>query len=211
MDNSIIKIVNGKKILNKVEVLNNINLNLEGGKIYGFIGRNGSGKTMLFKVISSLITLTDGELYIYGKKINKGDIAEDLGIIIETPGFLENLSGFENLKLLASIRNVISDEQIKQAINIVDLNPNDKRGVKKYSLGMKQRLGIAQAIMENPRILILDEPMNGLDEDGVDLVRNLLKEKKKEGITILITSHNSEDINYLCDKIYKMKNGEIIK
>ena len=206
---NIVVIKNGKKEFEGNCVLNNINLELKKGNIYGFVGRNGSGKTMLFKAIIGLISLSEGEIIVNNKKIENGNIPDDIGIIIETPGFLNSLTGFENLKLLASIKGLITDEEIKKVLEKVELNPNDKRVVKKYSLGMKQRLGIIQALMENPSLLILDEPMNSLDEDSVELMRGILQEEKKKGTTILITSHNSEDINSLCDKIFKMESGRI--
>lgn len=193
-------------------VLNDINLKLEKGKIYGFIGRNASGKTMLFKAICGFISKSSGKVLVDGKEIGVDiDFPKDTGIIIETPGFIENLSGFNNLKILASIKNVIDDKKIFEALRIVGLDPVDKRTVKKYSLGMKQKLAIAQAIMEEPKLLVLDEPMNALDEESVKNMRNLFLELKNKGTTILIASHNSEDINSLCDSIYKVDNGVVKK
>lgn len=206
---NVVVIKNGKKEIEGNYILNNINIELKKGKIYGFVGRNGCGKTMLFKSIVGLISLSEGEIIVNNKRIENGNIPDDIGIIIETPGFLNTLTGFENLKLLASIKELIDDEVIKRILEKLELNPNDKRVVKKYSLGMRQRLGIAQALMEKPSLLILDEPMNSLDEDSVELVRNILQREKEKGTTILITSHNSEDINCLCDEIFKMKNGKI--
>ncbi|GAB6426212.1 TPA: ABC transporter ATP-binding protein [Bacillus cereus] len=190
-------------------ILNNINLELEEGKIYGVVGRNGSGKSILFKTISGLISPNKGQLIVFGESIGKGKFPKNLGLLLDIPGFLPSYSGFKNLKLLASINNKLSDAEIKEYIHLVGLDPNDSKPVKKYSLGMKQRLGIAQAIMEKPKLLILDEPMNGLDEQGIHEIRNLLKKQKNQGVTILLSSHNSEDIQVLCDKVYKMDSGKI--
>lgn len=210
MENNIVVDINNlnKKIGDKI-ILDNINMHLEKGMIYGIIGRNGSGKSMLFKAICGLIKPSSGEIFVFNKQIHNGDLPEDLGLIIEKPGFLPQYSAFINLKILSAIKNIINDEQIKEVIELVGLSPEDKTPIKKYSLGMKQRLGIAQAIMENPRILILDEPMNGLDEEGVDLVRRLLLKMKANGVTILIASHNKDDIEMLCDKVYKISSGKL--
>lgn len=205
--NNVIEIHNLSKIINDITILNNISVNFEKGKIYGIVGTNGSGKSMMFKAICGLINSTEGEIKVFDEVIKDGSFPKSTGIIIESPGFLPQYSGFKNLKILASINNVVSDEDIKNVISLVGLEPNDKRAVKKYSLGMKQRLGIAQALMEKPKLLILDEPMNGLDEDGVKLIRDILLGLKKESVTILLASHNKEDINELCDKVYRMKKG----
>lgn len=212
MDNNFsIKINNlSKKIKNNI-ILNNINVNFSYGEINGIVGINGSGKTMLFKTICGLTNATSGTIYVFNKLIKNGEFPDDTGIIIESPGFLPNYSGFKNLQILASIKNIISDDDIKYFIDLVGLNPNDNRPVKKYSLGMKQRLGIAQALMEEPKLLILDEPMNALDESGVNLVRKILIDLKNKGVTILLASHNKDDINSLCDNIYEIKNGNLIK
>lgn len=203
---------NATKIIKGNMVLDHINLELNKGSIYGFIGANGSGKTMLFRAISGLIRLTEGEVEVFSKIIRE-DISfpDSIGIIIESVGFWDEYTGFENLKLLAKIKKIIGDEEIKEAILRVGLDPDDKRTYKKYSLGMKQRLGIAQAIMEKPDILVLDEPTNALDENGVSLIRSVLLEEKNRGATILIASHNKDDISLLCDQIYKMVDGHIEK
>lgn len=190
-------------------ILDNIDLNFKEGNIYGITGRNGSGKSMLFKAISGLIKPTNGIINVFDKKIHEGDLPEKTGLIIENPAFLPQYTGFFNLKILASINNVITDDEIKDVMFKVGLSPNNNITVKKYSLGMRQRLGIAQAIMESPKLLILDEPMNGLDEDGVKLVRELILEMKKKSVTVLLASHNKEDIDTLCDKVYKMTDGKI--
>lgn len=209
MNNIVIKIENLTKKIKEATILEDINLEIEYGRICGFIGRNGSGKTMLFKIICGLSNPTSGHIYVFGKKIDQGNFPDDFGAIIENPGFIPNYSGFNNLKMLASIRNLISDKDIQKSIEIVGLDPNDKKKVKKYSLGMKQRLGIAQAIMEKPRLLILDEPLNGLDKEGVKLIRKLLLELNETGVTILISSHNAEDINLLCNKVFELDKGHL--
>ncbi|NYE57103.1 ABC transporter ATP-binding protein [Carboxydothermus ferrireducens] len=198
------------KIIGGRTVLDDITLELERGKIYGFFGRNGSGKTMLFRAICGLIRPTRGEVRVFGKKIGL-DISfpESLGLIIENVGFWDQWTGFQNLKFLASIKNIIKDEDIRTAIKRVGLDPDDKRPYKKYSLGMKQRLGIAQAIMEKPQLLVLDEPTNSLDEEGVKLIRNILLEEKERGATILIASHIKEDIDLLCDDKFRVEAGKV--
>ncbi len=189
-------------------VLDNISVDFEAGKVHGLIGRNGSGKTMLMKCICGIVPYKIGEIRVNDKVIGKDvDIPQNVGVIIETLGFLPNYSGFNNLKFLAKIRNKIGSEEIKTSIKSVGLNPNDKKHVGKYSLGMRQRLGLAQAIMENPDLLILDEPMNGLDKDGVKDMRQYLLDLKAQGKTILIASHSAEDIDVLCDTICEMDKG----
>lgn len=209
--NFAIEINNLYKEINNIKILDNINVNFEIGKIYGIIGKNGSGKSMLFKAICGLINKTSGEIKVFNNTIKNGDFPKDTGIIIESPGFLPQYSGFKNLKILASINNTISDEHIKEIISSVGLDPNDKRPVKKYSLGMKQKLGIAQALMEHPKLLILDEPMNALDSESVILIRSMLLNLKLESVTILLSSHNSEDISSLCDSVYKIDCGKLNK
>lgn len=197
-----------KSISNKV-LLNDVNLQINQQGIYGFIGRNGSGKSILFKTICGLIIPTSGSITVFEDQIEKGIFPKDLGILLDTSGFLKNQSGFKNLKILASILNKITDDEIKKTLELVGLDPNDKQAISKYSLGMTQRLGIAQAIMEKPKLLIVDEPMNALDEEGVEDVRNILMKLKKEGVTILLSSHNKEDIEILCDTVYKIEKGEL--
>ena len=207
MDN-IIEITNLSLTIKKTEILKKINISFEKGKIHGLIGRNGSGKTMLMKCICGFIKATDGEIIVNGKRIGKDcDFPDSVGIIIETPGFIPYYSGYKNLKLLADLNKKISKEQIRSAIKQVGLDPDLKRHVRKYSLGMRQRLGLAQAIMENPDILILDEPMNGLDKDGVADMRKYLLNLKAQGKTIIIASHSAEDINILCDTVCEMDKG----
>lgn len=191
-------------------VLEDINITMEQGKVYGFAGNNGSGKTVLMKCICGFLPVTSGKIYVNGKVIGTEiDFPENIGVIIETPGFLTNLTGMRNLEILAGMRSRISREEIREAIKKAGLDPDLKKSVSKYSLGMRQRLGIAQAIMENPDFLILDEPFNGLDKHGVEDIRNLLLELKKQGKTIILASHNSEDIRILCDKVYEMDGGKM--
>lgn len=205
---NMIEITNLCKSFKDTKVLNDITIKIKKGNIIGIIGRNGSGKTVLFKCICGLISPTKGTVKINNKILGKDiDIPNNIGAIIENPGFLPNYSGFKNLKFLAMIKNQISNEHIKDTIKLVGLNPDSKKHVGKYSLGMRQRLGIAQAIMEDPDVLILDEPMNGLDNDGVQDMRKLFLKLKEQGKTILLASHNKEDIEVLCDEVYMMDKG----
>ena len=176
------------------------------------IGRNGSGKTMLMKCICGFVKPTSGEITVDGKRVGKDvDFPDDMGIIIETPGFIPYYSGYKNLKLLAGLKNKIGKEQVRDSMKQVGLDPELRRHVRKYSLGMRQRLGLAQAIMENPKILILDEPFNGLDKDGVKEMREYLLSYKEQGKTILICSHSAEDIEVLCETVHEMDKGIIQK
>lgn len=189
-------------------VLTNVSVTFEQGQIHGIVGRNGSGKTVLIKIICVLMHPDSGYVLVDGKQIGKDvDFPPKIGVIIEAPGFLTYQSGLKNLRYLASLRNIIGEDEIRTAIKQVGLNPDDRKPVGKYSMGMKQRLGLAQAIMEKPEILILDEPMNGLDNDGVSEVRDLLLSLKRKGTTIIIVSHNHEDIQTLCDTVHKMHHG----
>ncbi len=195
-------------ILQKNHILTDINVEFDKGRIHGLIGRNGSGKTMLMKCICGFVKPTGGTISVGGKRIGKDvDFPENVGIIIETPGFIPYYSGLKNLKLLADLRGKISKDDIRKTMEQVGLDPNLKRHVGKYSLGMRQRLGLAQAIMENPELLILDEPMNGLDKDGVKDMRQYLLDLKAQGKTILIASHSAEDIDVLCDTVCEMDKG----
>lgn len=192
-------------------VLENISTTFEDGKIHGIVGRNGSGKTMLLKCLCGFVKISSGEIFFGEECIGKDiEVPRDIGIIIESPGFLEHESGYKNLKLLAMLKSLISKEEIKNAMTLVGLDPASKKKVGKYSLGMKQRLGIAQAIMESPKYLLLDEPMNGLDNRGVEEVRILLKKLNDAGTTIILTSHNDADIKILCDDWIEMDQGKII-
>ncbi len=192
-------------------VLKNVSISFEKGKIHGIVGRNGSGKTVLFKCICGLMHPEEGVILVNGKRVGRDvDMPEDIGAIIEAPGFLPNYSGYKNLRFLANIRRKIGKEEILNVLKTVGLDPESRKHVGKYSLGMRQRLGIAQAIMEDPEILILDEPMNGLDNAGVQDIRALLLELKAQGKTILLASHNHEDIAALCDPVHEMAGGVLL-
>ncbi|CEK36218.1 ABC transporter,Methionine import ATP-binding protein MetN 2,cytochrome c biogenesis protein CcmA,ABC-type Na+ transport system, ATPase component,lantibiotic protection ABC transporter, ATP-binding subunit,ABC transporter [[Clostridium] sordellii] len=208
---SYIEIKNLSKKIKKNTVLNNINLELQKGKIYGFRGINGSGKTMLFRAICGLITPTEGEIIINNKILHK-DISfpESVGILIENPGFLPNYSGKKNLKLLADIKGIIREGEIDKILNLVGLDCNDTRKYKQYSLGMKQKLGIAQVLMENPDLILLDEPTNALDEKSVQNVLGIIYEEKQKGKTILIASHDNYTLEKISDEIINIENGKII-
>lgn len=211
MKNEYIKITNLTKTIKDNTVLSCINLTLEMGKIYGFSGKNGSGKTMLFRSICGLIKPSEGRVIINGKDLNKDmSFPESVGVLIEYPGFLPSLTGYENLKYLADINKTIKKEDIEAVLEKVGLNKDDKRTFKKYSLGMKQRLGIAQAIMENPELIILDEPTNALDIDGVKLVNELILDLKRQGKLILIASHDKEVLESITDEIYTIDGGKIL-
>ena len=205
---NIITVEHVTKRFGQATVLNDINVSFEKGKIHGLIGRNGSGKTVLMKCICGFLIPTEGEVIVNGKRVGKDvDFPPGLGLIIETPGFLPNMTGVKNLEILASLNKKIGLEQIAAAIRRVGLDPLMKKPVGKYSLGMRQRLGIAQAIMEDPALLILDEPLNGLDKHGVREMRQLIKGLKEQGKTILLASHNQGDIDELCDTVCEMDAG----
>ena len=192
-------------------LVDDVSFTVEKGEILGIVGLNGSGKTVLLKCICGLMDYSGGTLTVNGKVIGKDcEYPANMGVIIETPGFLPYHSGYKNLEYLASLRKKISKQDIKDVLVKVGLAGEEKKLVAKYSLGMRQRLGIAQAIMENPELLILDEPMNGLDKDGIAEVRKLLLEMKAEGKTMIITSHNEEDIKVLCDKVVEMDKGKMV-
>ena len=192
-------------------LLDHVSYQCEHGKIHGIVGRNGSGKTLLMKCICGFIRPNEGHIYVRDKEIGKDiDFNPDTGIIIETPGFIPYYSGYRNLQVLAAINNRISRKDIENAMYQVGLDPTMKKRVATYSLGMRQRLGIAQAIMEDPSLIILDEPFNGLDKHGVEEMREYFLSLKKKGKTILLTSHNTEDIEYLCDTVVEMDHGKFI-
>ena len=210
MAENVIEVCNVTKRFGISEVLKDVSINFEKGKIHGLIGRNGSGKTMLMKCICGFVPVSEGKILVDNKEIGKDiDVPESIGAIIETPGFLYGYSGYNNLKFLASIRNKISKEKIRQTIQMVGLDPDSKKHVGKYSLGMRQRLGLAQAIMEDPEILLLEEPMNGLDKHGVGEMRELFRSFADQGKTIIMANHSSEDIEVLCDTVHEMDLGVI--
>ena len=207
-NNIAISVQGVSKTFGDTEVLHEIWRDFEAGKVHGIVGNNGSGKTVLMKCICGFLPPSKGLVLVNGLQIGKDmDFPADTGIIIETPGFLPKLSGIKNLELLASLHRRISREDIRQAIERVGLDPDLKKSVGKYSLGMRQRLGIAQAIMENPSILILDEPLNGLDKSGAVHMRQLIKELREQGKTIILASHNQMDIDELCDTVCEMDAG----
>lgn len=209
---SVIKVENVIKKYRETLALDGVSLDFERNKITGIIGRNGSGKTVLLKCICGLTTVTSGSITVDGKVVGRDiEIPKNLGVIIETPGFVNEFSGMKNLELLYSLRNKLDKKKLIKVMEQVGLDPKSKKRVSKYSLGMRQRLGIAQAIMENPDILILDEPTNALDKHGVDEFRQLLLKLKSEGKTIIIASHNSADIELLCDVVYELDGGKVVK
>lgn len=207
-----IKIINGNKTLKKQHILKDINLRIEKGEICGIVGNNGSGKTVLFKCILGIFLLDDGKMYIAGVERKKKDgILTSAAATIENPAFLPKYTGMQNLRYLYEINNKKDIEHLKKTMELVGLDPTSRKKVCYYSMGMKQRLAMAQVIMEDKDILILDEPMNGLDKKGVAEMRNILIKLKEQGKTILLASHNREDIDILCDEVYEMDAGEIKK
>lgn len=206
-----IQIQNLTKIYKKQTVLDDITVEFHESHIYGLVGPNGCGKTTLMRCICGFTLPTDGTVTVEGKQIGKDcDFAPSTGVIIETPGFLGHFTGRQNLKMLAAISGKADEKRVDDVIRMVGLDPKDRKHVGKYSLGMRQRLGIAQAIMENPSILILDEPFNGLDVKGVSDVHRLLQSLKSEGKCILLASHNATDIGQACDTVWYIQNGKLI-
>jgi len=206
-----IQINNYTKVIKKRTILDNVSYKFEGGKIYGLHGRNGCGKTMLLRAIAGLIYATEGEIISNNKRLHKDmDFLPDTGIIIENLSMLPQFTGFQNLKILAKIKKKATDDDIEEALQRVELDPRDHRKVKEYSLGMKQRLSIAQAIFEKPSILLLDEPSNALDSKSVEGLHELLQSEKKRGTLVILASHNKEDVFMLCDEVIEMENGKIV-
>ena len=202
---------NVTKIFKRNTVVENVNLSLHSGTVYGLCGYNGCGKTMLMRLISGLIIPTNGEILVDGKKLGKQiDFPESMGILIENPSFLGSLSGFENLKMLASIKHTVADDIIIKTINRVGLDPKDKKKYRKYSLGMKHRLGVAAAIMETPELIILDEPTNALDADGVKIVQNIIMEEKARGALVIVTCHDKSVLEDVSDVIYSIEHGRVV-
>lgn len=203
---------NVNKTIKGKSILSDVNLCLENGRIYGFVGRNGSGKTMLFRALSGLMKTDSGSIVWDGKTLHKDmAVLPGLGIILENAGLFPDLTGIQNLTCLAGLNKKIGQEEIRCAISRVGLDPHDKRTYGKYSLGMKQRLVIAQAIMEKPDIIMLDEPTNALDETGVEEIRRVILEERERGALILVASHNKEDIHILSEESYQVDNGRVIK
>ena len=208
----IIEVSHVNKNFKNNKVLKDVTLRCESGRIYGLVGHNGSGKTVLFKTICGFLSCDEGTVSVNGKVMGKNkDMLTEAGIIIEDPGFLRNWSAYHNLEFLYTIRNRPDKSYLHSVLNTVGLDPKLKRPVGKFSLGMRQRLALAQAIMEDPPILILDEPMNGLDKNGVAEIRELLLKMKNENRLIILASHNREDIEILCDEVYEMEDGILRK
>lgn len=206
----ILEIENYSKTINKRIILDNINLTFRSGNVYGFYGRNGSGKTMLFRASTTLIYPTKGDVKVDGKSILKEEFdLSQIGILIENPGFYPHLTGFENLEMLYRLNNEKNDQHIYDVLKSVGLDYAGDKKYKEYSLGMKQRLRIAQAIMENQKIIILDEPTNGIDRSGLKDVHEIIKEEKNKDKIILLASHDLDDLKLLCDKIYFIENGRV--
>lgn len=205
---AMIEVQNVNKSFGEEYVLKDVSHNFETGKIHGIVGNNGSGKTVLMKCICGFLKPDSGTIFVNHKQVGRDtDFPEDIGIIIETPGFLPHLSGTQNLKILASLKKKANDHTIRAVLEQVGLDPDMKKPVGKYSLGMRQRLGFAQALMEDPSLLILDEPFNGLDKYGVVHIRNVIKGLRTEGKTVILASHNQVDIDELCDTVCEMDAG----
>ena len=205
---AMIEVQNVNKSFGEEHVLKDVSHNFETGKIHGIVGNNGSGKTVLMKCICGFLKPDSGTIFVNHKQVGRDtDFPEDIGIIIETPGFLPHLSGTQNLKILASLKKKANDHTIRAVLEQVGLDPDMKKPVGKYSLGMRQRLGLAQALMEDPSLLILDEPLNGLDKHGVVHIRNVIKGLREVGKTVILASHNQVDIDELCDTVCEMDAG----
>lgn len=207
-----LKVENISKTIRGKNILKEISCTFQSGRVYGFVGKNGSGKTMLFRAISGLMTIDSGRIMWDGKELHKDfAVLPSQGIVLENAGLYPNMTGRENLRYLADLTGKIGEAEIERALLRVGLNPKDRRTYRKYSLGMKQRLAVAQAIMESPDIILLDEPTNALDEEGVCLTRTIIAEEKARGAIILIASHSSEDIRLLVDHRYRIENGKIVE
>lgn len=205
-----VKLLNVGKTINGETILKNVNITIKQGEIVGFEGRNGSGKSVLFKMIAGIMIPTAGKIEVLDEELKKGKFPRDIGVSLDNTGFMPSLSAFDNLKTIADIRGIIDSNEIRKYIELVGLNPESKKKVGKFSVGMKQRLAFAQAIMESPKLLLLDEPFSGLDEEGVELVRNLITElNKKDNITVLITSHIKDDIEVLCSRTFRIASGNV--
>lgn len=207
-----IETIHLSKVMKGKQILNDINLTLQSEKIYGIVGQNGSGKTMLFRTLCGLVKPSSGEIIIDGRKsYQKDGPAYKMGVVIENASLYPDFTGFKNLMFLSKINHYIGETEVCEAIKKVGLDPEDKRSLKKYSLGMRQRIAIAQAIMEKPDFLFLDEPTNALDAAGVELVRAIIREEAERGALVFIASHNKEDISELCNETFRMEEGKLYK
>ncbi len=204
-----IKLKNVEKRIKGSEVLKQVNLTVEEGEIVGLMGINGSGKSMILRAIAGLIHV-EGTIEIAGKQMESGQFPEEIGVLIEMPAFLPEFTGKKNLQLLAMLQEGVSNEDIDIAMRSVGLNPEDKRHYKKYSLGMRERLGIAQAILKKPKLILLDEPTNGIDEDGIKILKKLLLDLKEQGSTIIVASHDKDFLEAVATKYYEMKEGRLV-
>lgn len=212
MSNIIVSFENVYKNFNNEQILRNVSCTFEAGKIHGFVGKNGSGKTVLMKMICGLVLPSSGTVHVRGQQIGKDiDVPPNIGALIDSPGFLSYHSGKKNLRYLANLNRKIGDSDIRAVMERVGLDYNSKKAVGKYSLGMRQRLGIAQAIMENPEILLLDEPMNGMDKHGSEDIRRLILDLRTEGKTIFLASHIPQDVDIMCDTIFELDAGVVTK
>ncbi len=203
-----IEVVNADKYIKKSLILKGVNLTLEGGKIYGLQGPNGGGKTMLMRLLCGLIRPTEGKVLIDGKRLGTDmDFPDSLGLLIENPAFLPNYTGLQNLCLLARLRNRVGETQLRQTLTDVGLSPDDKRKYRKFSLGMKQRLGIAAAVMEQPELILLDEPTNALDDRGVEQICDLIRRERDRGALIVLACHDADVLESLSDEIFYVHDG----
>ena len=196
------------KTMKGTQVLKGVNLTVEQGNIVGIRGINGSGKTMVLRAIAGLIRV-DGSVEIGGKKMEPGECPKDIGVLVEMPGFLPEFTGKKNLQLLGMLQEGVTEEDIDEAMNAVGLDPKDRRHYKKYSLGMKERLGIAQAILKKPKLILLDEPTNGIDSDGIQMLEELLRRLKEAGSTIVVTSHDRDFLDAVTSQCYEMTEGSL--
>ena len=196
------------KTMKGTQVLKGVNLTVEQGNIVGIRGINGSGKTMVLRAIAGLIRV-DGSVEIGGKKMEPGEYPKDIGVLVEMPGFLPEFTGKKNLQLLGMLQEGVTEEDIDEAMNAVGLDPKDRRHYKKYSLGMKERLGIAQAILKKPKLILLDEPTNGIDSDGIQMLEELLRRLKEAGSTIVVTSHDRDFLDAVTSQCYEMTEGSL--
>lgn len=209
---SYIKTINLKKKIDNDILLKNINVNIEKGKVYGFWGKNGSGKTLLFKTICGLVKPTEGKIYIKNKELGKDiEFPDSCGILIDGPGYWPNRTAFDNLKLLLEMnKNNLSDNEINSLFKEIGFDEYKNKKIKEFSLGFRQRFGICQAIVGNPELIILDEPFNAIDEESISEISNILISQRNNGATILISSHDKDELRSICDYVYMLKNGEVI-